>query len=122
MKTGISLSAVLLAALALPAGAAAPAATVDAPPPGKKVFDRYCAECHAPGHGHPGTQQLEWTRGKALSVLEERKDLIPAYVATVVRNGLHEMAPFRPTEIDDAALSDLLNYLVPPKKVAPRKR
>ena len=104
----------------LAAGSVAVAA--DAPPPGKKTFDRYCAECHAPGHGHPGTQQLEWTRGKAFSILEERKDLIPAYVATVVRNGLYEMAPFRPTEIDDAALNELVAYLSPPRKVASKKR
>jgi hypothetical protein len=70
----------------------------------------------------PATQQLEWTRGKQFSILEERKDLIPAYVVAVVRNGLHEMAPFRPTEIDDAALSELVAYLAPPKKVSPKKR
>ncbi len=102
--------------------AATSAATAADVPPGKKTFDRYCAECHAPGHGHPGTQQLEWTRGKAFSILEERKDLIPAYIVTVVRNGLHEMAPFRPTEIDDAALSELVAYLAPPKKVSSKKR
>ncbi len=82
-------------------------------PPGKRVFDRYCAECHAPGSGHPGTMQLERTRGKALSVLECATDLIPAYVAIVVRTGLAEMPPYRPTEIDDAALGELLRYLAP---------
>ncbi|MEY4761785.1 MAG: hypothetical protein RLZZ200_1641, partial [Pseudomonadota bacterium] len=97
------------------------AAAADAPP-GKRIFDRYCAECHAPGHGHPGTQQLEWTRGRQFSILEDRKDLIPAYVATVVRNGLYEMAPFRPTEIDDAGLNELVAYLAPSRKPAKTRR
>jgi hypothetical protein len=37
------------------------------------------------------------------------------YVTTVVRNGLAEMPAYRPTEIDDSALSALLHYLTPAK-------
>jgi mono/diheme cytochrome c family protein len=118
MKT----TAALLTLFAATAAVSMTAVAADAPPPGKKTFDRYCAECHAPGHGHPGTQQLEWTRGKQFSILEDRKDLIPAYVATIVRNGLYEMAPFRPSEINDAALNELVAYLAPPKKIASKKR
>jgi mono/diheme cytochrome c family protein len=91
--------------------AASPAATAAAAPPGKAVFDRWCAECHAPGHGHPGTQQLGWTRGEKLAVLEQRKDLVPDYVKLVVRRGLVEMPPYRPTEISDAELAQLAAYL-----------
>lgn len=79
--------------------------------PGKALFDRHCAQCHAPGFGHPGTQQLGWTRGTKLAVLEERKDLQPAYVKAIVRNGLMEMPAFRPTEITDAQLETLAAYL-----------
>jgi (+)-pinoresinol hydroxylase len=104
----------VLLAMAATCGSAADA------PPGKRVFDRYCAECHAPGFGHPGTMQLERTRGKALSILEARKDLIPAYVATVVRNGLSEMPPYRPSEIDGEALSALVEYLAPAKPATKR--
>jgi mono/diheme cytochrome c family protein len=111
MKTVAALTMTLAAAAAVAAD----------PPPGKQVFDRYCAECHAPGFGHPGTMQLEQTRGRALSVLEARKDLIPAYVATVVRNGLSEMPPYRPAEIDDATLGALVQYLAPGKPGAKRK-
>ena len=111
MKTVI---AVTMAMAAATAGAADVA-------PGKQVFDRYCAECHAPGFGHPGTMQLEQIRGKALSVLEARKDLVGAYVTTVVRNGLSEMPPYRPSEIDDAALTALVQYLAPGKPGAKRK-
>ena len=100
----IAMGAVLACALASSASAAEPAT-------GKQLFERHCAQCHAPGFGHPGTMQLERVRGKALAVLEERKDLLPAYVTAVVRNGLVEMPPYRPTEIDDAALDTLVKYL-----------
>lgn len=83
---------------------------------GKTTFDRYCAECHAPGFGHPGTQQLGWIQGERRAVLEQRKDLAAAYVMLVVRNGLMEMPPFRPTEIDDKALRQLADYLAKPRK------
>jgi mono/diheme cytochrome c family protein len=89
---------------------AAPATAADVLP-GKQLFDRHCAECHAPGFGHPGTQQLGWTRGSARAVLEQRKDLVPAYVSAIVRNGLMEMPAFRPTEISDAELKLLADYV-----------
>ena len=78
---------------------------------GKQVFERYCANCHAAGVGHPGTQMLGWLKGDKMAVLERRSDLAPAYVQWVVRQGLAEMAPFRPSEINDAALADLTAYL-----------
>jgi mono/diheme cytochrome c family protein len=87
-----------------------------APPPGKVIFNRLCAECHAAGHGHPGTQQLGWTRGGKLALLERRRDLAAIYVTTVVRRGLLEMPPFRPTEIDDTQLTQLAAYLARGKK------
>ena len=81
------------------------------PPPGKKVFDRYCAECHASGYGHPGTQRLGWSRGEGSALLEQRKDLTADYVRAIVRRGLFEMPPFRPSEISDQDLSQLSLYL-----------
>ena len=83
---------------------------------GKRLFDRHCAECHAPGAGHPGTQQLGWTRGADRAVLEQRSDLPAAYISVIVRNGLLEMPGFRPTEIDDAQLKQLADYLARPRK------
>ena len=79
--------------------------------PGKQVFDRYCAECHAPGHGHPGTQRLGWNRGERYAILEQRKDLSADYVRAIVRRGLFEMPPFRPSEISDQDLAQLSTYL-----------
>jgi len=85
------------------------------PAAGKKVFDHYCSECHAPGFGHSGTQELEVLRGKDQSVLERRRDLAPDYVRYVVRHGLWQMPPYRPTEIDDHQLDLLVAYLAKAK-------
>jgi mono/diheme cytochrome c family protein len=84
--------------------------------PGKELFDHYCAECHGAGPGHPGTQQLGWLHGESRALLEKRTDLSPDYVKFVVRHGLWEMPPFRPTEMDDAALARLAEYLARPGK------
>lgn len=95
--------------IALPTLAACHAMAADIP--GRQIFQQHCAECHAPGFGHPGTQRLGWTRGDSLSVLEKRTDLKPAYIRLVVRNGLQEMPPLRPTQIDEAQLQQLAGYL-----------
>ena len=87
---------------------AAPAAV----PPGKVLFDRHCAFCHAAGAGNAGTMRLTEARGAAKAVLEERTDLDPAYIKLVVRQGLVEMPPYRPTEIDNTQLEQLARYLV----------
>jgi mono/diheme cytochrome c family protein len=79
--------------------------------PGKQLFDRHCAECHAPGHGHPGTQRLAWSRGERYAVLEQRQDLSADYIRAIVRRGLFEMPPFRPTEISEQDLALLSAYL-----------
>ena len=79
---------------------------------GRQVFEYWCAPCHAPGPGHPGTQSLELKYGGSLpGPLEEREDLTPAVVRTFVRQGILLMAPFRKTEITDAELEDLAAYL-----------
>ena len=108
-------------ALALAAGwmpailqAAAPAALPVAPSDiaaGKALFDRWCAECHAPGHGHPGTQQLERLRGAKLAELESRPDLTAALIRYVVRSGQNAMPAYRPSEISDAGLDQISLYL-----------
>jgi mono/diheme cytochrome c family protein len=82
------------------------------PQRGAAVFDHWCAPCHAPGPGHPGTQSLEIKYSGSLpAVLEEREDLTPPVVKTFVRQGILSMAPFRKTEITDAELEDLAAYL-----------
>jgi len=103
-----SLRAMLLFLLAQIAISGATAADA---PPGKALFDRDCAPCHAAGPGHAGTMRLAETRGPAKAVLEQRTDLDPAYIRLVVRQGLVEMPPWRPSELDEAALNQLVQYL-----------
>lgn len=88
---------------------------------GKALFDRWCAECHAPGIGHPGSQQLERVRGAKLALLESRNDLQAEYIRYVVRHGQNAMPAYRPSEITDAALSQISQYLGRNAPV-PRKR
>jgi len=79
---------------------------------GQVVYDKWCAPCHAPGPGHPGTQSLEVKyRGEIPAVLTERDDLTPEFVRLMVRQGILMMAPFRKTEVTDAELDDIAAYL-----------
>lgn len=109
--------AVALAALACGLAVIAPvvqeaSAQTAAQARGKEVYDHWCAPCHAAGPGHPGTQSLEIKyRGELPPVLEDREDLTPAFVRTMVRDGILMMAPFRKTEVTDAELDDIAAYL-----------
>ena len=79
---------------------------------GRAVYEHWCAPCHAPGPGHPGTQSLELKyNGSLPAVLLERTDLPPATVKAFVREGILSMAPFRKTEISDAELDALAAYM-----------
>jgi mono/diheme cytochrome c family protein len=66
---------------------------------GAEVYDKICAYCHEP---HAGTQVGPKIRGR---------DLPPAYIHTVVRNGNRAMPSFRASEIDDASLAKLVKYI-----------
>jgi mono/diheme cytochrome c family protein len=101
----------LLAALNLGAPTAGAAAQTPAAS-GKAVYEHWCAPCHAPGPGHPGTQSLQLKyAGKLPPVLLDRTDLPPQVVALFVRQGVLLMAPFRKTEITDTELSALSAYV-----------
>lgn len=79
---------------------------------GKAVYEHWCAPCHAPGPGHPGTQSLQLKyNGSLPAVLMERTDLPADAIKAFVRQGILSMAPFRKTEITDAELDDLAAYL-----------
>lgn len=93
-------------------GAAGQDASPDLPR-GHAVYEHWCAPCHAPGPGHPGTQSLAFKYdGERPAVLEEREDLTPDTVKLFVRQGVLLMTPFRKTEITDAELDALAAYLV----------
>ena len=82
------------------------------PPSGQKVYEKWCAPCHAAGPGHPGTQSLQLKyAGKTPAVLIERTDLTPQAVSVFVRQGILMMAPFRKTEISDAELAALAAFV-----------
>ena len=87
--------------------------TRDAPnSPGKQVFDRWCAACHADSNRAPGTVALAAKYGKDMpAALELRDDLTPEVVQVFVRNGVSIMPRFRKTEITDAELAELGRYL-----------
>jgi mono/diheme cytochrome c family protein len=89
---------------------------------GQEVFGQRCAACHgpipAPVFGPtflppmPGTQALAARyRGELPAELEERTDLAPVYIRTVVRSGYVSMPFFRPTELSEEDLDALVAYL-----------
>jgi len=79
---------------------------------GQALYEHWCAPCHAPGPGHPGTQSLQLKYGGKLpAVLLERSDLPAQTVAMFVRQGVLLMAPFRKTEINDTELAALSAYV-----------
>ncbi len=91
-------------------GAIAPAADAGNSA-GHAVFMAWCAGCHADSPLAPATVALRAMRGAENAVLEQRKDLSPALIRTLVRRGYAGMPSFRRTEIGDQDLDALVAYL-----------
>lgn len=100
-----------LAAIALAGAQASSLAGDGGRSRGETVYRANCAACHDPGPGHPGTQMLAAKKGKELSVLVGRSDLGEDTVRAVVRNGLVEMPPFRPSEVSDHDIKALVKFI-----------
>ena len=82
---------------------------------GKAVYAHWCAPCHANEPGLAGTMSLRAKyEGRIPAALEDRTDLQPILIEYFVRNGVAWMPPFRPTEISDAELAALSEYLTAP--------
>ncbi|MEH6638487.1 MAG: cytochrome c [Porticoccaceae bacterium] len=79
---------------------------------GQQIYTLYCSACHNPGEGHAGTMKLALLKGEENSVITKRSDLNAEYIRFVVRDGLLEMAPFRPTDINDRELDSLIQYVL----------
>lgn len=79
---------------------------------GKQTYELFCAGCHNAGEGHAGTMQLALLKGEEKSVITDRDDLNAEYIRFVVRDGLLEMAPFRPTDISDSELDSVIQYIL----------
>lgn len=79
---------------------------------GEQVYNKWCAACHAAGDAYPGTLALRAKyRGAVPDTLVERRDLNPELIKYYVRNGISVMPFFRKTEIGDAELDALANFL-----------
>jgi mono/diheme cytochrome c family protein len=102
-------ASVLISMLALPV--TAEEVTPDLAP-GREVYLKWCAPCHAPGITHPGTHALMTKyQGVKSGVLLEWTDLPASTVKYTVRHGISVMPQFRKTEISDAELDALARYL-----------
>lgn len=109
------ISMIVAASVASAAHGAEPAAD------GKEVYRRWCASCHAAGERQPGTNALQAKyRGELPAVLTERRDLDRDVVKSFVRNGVSIMPSFRKTEITDAQLDALADYLAPKASASAR--
>jgi len=80
---------------------------------GKEVFDHYCTYCHGTADG-PGTMQLRRTRGQDKALLTGRTDLTAEYIENVVRHGRRSMPPFVPSDLTEARLRALVEFLRSP--------
>ena len=86
--------------------------------PGRLPFERWCAPCHGAGSGDdgdaylPGTARLR-TRdaGARPGELELRDDLPAPVLALFVRRGVGGMPGFRKTEVSDADIAAIADYL-----------
>jgi mono/diheme cytochrome c family protein len=111
-RTPLAVVVALVAGFALPALSADSAARSDGPGAGKELFQARCGGCHLVGGG--GTAMLAKRLGKEKSLLEERKDLLPLYIQTVVRRGVGSMPWFTRVELPDVELNAIADYLSPP--------
>lgn len=79
-------------------------------PDGEENYALYCAGCHDPGPDHPGTMLLDQL-GRPVASLIGRENLDRDYVHAVVRNGLVEMPPFRPSELTDQEIDAIYDHI-----------
>jgi mono/diheme cytochrome c family protein len=108
---------------------ASPRSTEMPRPAAGKIYGKWCSDCHSTASG-PGSVALQRRyQGAVPSILDQRTDLTADYVRAAVRNGISFMPSFRKTEISDAELTLLADYLAPapgtkraPSKVAGSKR
>jgi (+)-pinoresinol hydroxylase len=113
----------LLFALALSSAGPVPAEEPANVAAGHEVFNKWCYGCHAPSIKHApdasllgsvvaGTYTLDQRyHGTKPAALEERTDLTPALIESVVRHGRYLMPRTRKTEVSDAELADVVAYL-----------
>ena len=77
---------------------------------GREVYQKWCTPCHGTGLGKPGTSAAA-AHGVKPAVLEQRTDLTTKMIETAVRTGVYFMPRFRKTEISNADLAAIIDYL-----------
>jgi mono/diheme cytochrome c family protein len=121
----LALLAVLAVLAALSVGFADAVQAADTPDvaAGHELFNKWCYGCHAASIKHgpdatllgsvvAGTYTLQQLyQGSKPAALEERTDLTPALIESVVRHGRNLMPRTRKTEISDAELAQISAYL-----------
>jgi (+)-pinoresinol hydroxylase len=102
-----------LATIALAGLGLAGPAFAAAPNDGQATFQKWCAPCHDAGPMHGGTAGLanKYKGTNENPVLAERTNLTPDFVRATVRTGVNAMPPFRRTEISNAQLDALAQWL-----------
>jgi mono/diheme cytochrome c family protein len=96
-----------IATLALLFAAASLAA--ERSPAGRVLYRSRCGMCHQ--EGGFGANALAKRLSKELSVLEQRTDLDPMLIRTVVRRGAGSMPAFTKVELTDEELASIASYL-----------
>jgi mono/diheme cytochrome c family protein len=91
---------------------------VRADTPGRVIFERQCAPCHGTGRGDDGAPMLPGTAalarkygGDLPAELELRSDLSAQVLRQFVRRGSGAMPMFRPSELTDADIAAIADYL-----------
>jgi len=85
-------------------------------PRGYVEYQNSCSVCHGPMPERPGTRALAAKyQGSLPALLEDRIDLKPQFIRTMVRDGITVMPPFRKTEVTDAQLEAIIGYLTRPR-------
>jgi (+)-pinoresinol hydroxylase len=103
--------------LAMVVAAAEPGAKLTArQEEGRKLYNGNCVHCHGPNVW--GTFTLARRLGADKGLLERRTDLVGPYVKTVIRAGVGSMPAIRRTELSDAEVDAVVDYLTG-KKGAP---
>lgn len=76
---------------------------------GKALYEATCIYCHnARGFA---TERLRTRLPEDRSVLTERTDFDPAYIRTIVRNGLASMPAYTPTDLNESQIEAIAEYL-----------
>ncbi|MEN7535639.1 c-type cytochrome [Aurantiacibacter flavus] len=101
-----ALAMVVVVAMALPAVVHSSEREVRSP---QDIFADRCAYCHEAGGW--GTRVLARRVPEGQAELRQRDNLPPALTMLVVRRGIGAMPPFTPTELSDAELEALAEWL-----------